>query len=58
MKRLGHSSAKTTLDRYGSLFPSAEAALADALDETFEGGNGIPIEATEDEAEPDTTMSS
>lgn len=34
-KRLGHSSATTTLDRYGWLFPSAEAALADALDVTY-----------------------
>jgi len=34
-KRLGHSSATTTLDSYGWLFPSAEAALADALDATY-----------------------
>lgn len=32
--RLGHSSATTTMDRYGHLYPSAEAALADALDAT------------------------
>jgi integrase len=33
--RLGHSSITTTLDRYGHLFPSVEAALAEALDLTF-----------------------
>lgn len=31
-ERLGHSSATTTLDRYSWLYPSQEAALADALD--------------------------
>jgi integrase len=35
--RLGHASITTTLDRYGHLFPSVEAALADALDATFNG---------------------
>jgi integrase len=30
--RLGHSSIQITIDRYGHLFPSVEAALADALD--------------------------
>ena len=29
---LGHSSIQVTLDRYSHLFPSAEAALAGALD--------------------------
>jgi integrase len=32
--RLGHSSITTTMDRYAQLFPSAEEALADALDAT------------------------
>jgi integrase len=35
--RLGHSSITITLDRYGHLFPSIEAALADALDAAFVG---------------------
>ncbi len=35
--RLGHASITTTLDRYGHLFPSVEAALADTLDATFNG---------------------
>jgi integrase len=30
--RLGHSSIQITMDRYGHLFPSADAALAAALD--------------------------
>lgn len=46
-KRLGHSSATTTLDRYGWLFPSAEAALADALDVTYADGNVIPLDPPE-----------
>jgi integrase len=33
--RLGHSSIQITLDRYGHLFPSVEAALADKLDAAF-----------------------
>jgi len=33
--RLGHSSIQITLDRYGHLFPSVEAALADSLDAAF-----------------------
>jgi len=44
--RLGHSSATTTMDRYGHLYPSAEAALADALDATYNAGNPnvIPLD--------------
>ncbi len=42
--RLGHSSATTTMDRYGHLCPSAEAALADALDATYNAGNVIPLD--------------
>lgn len=48
--RLGHSSITTTMDRYGQLFPSAEAALADALDATFNGDNVTPIEGARDAA--------
>jgi integrase len=33
--RLGHASIATTLDRHDHPFPSVEAALADALDATF-----------------------
>ena len=36
--RLGHSSITITLDRYGHLFPSLEAALADKLDAAFAAG--------------------
>ena len=32
---LGHSSIRATSDRYGHLFPSAKAALAESLDVTF-----------------------
>lgn len=37
--RLGHSSIQITLDRYGHLFPSVEAALADSLDAAFRASN-------------------
>jgi integrase len=33
---LGHSSIRVTSDRYGHLFPSAKAALADSLEATFQ----------------------
>lgn len=33
---LGHSSIRVTSDRYGHLFPSARAALADSLEATFQ----------------------
>jgi integrase len=38
--RLGHSTIEITLDRYGHLFPSAEEALADALDAAFAAESG------------------
>lgn len=44
MTRLGHASFTTTMDRYGPLFPNAEAALADALDATYDAGNVIPLD--------------
>jgi len=34
-ERLGHSSITVTMDRYGHLFPSIEAALTDRLDDTY-----------------------
>jgi integrase len=47
--RLGHSSITTTMDRYGHLFPSAEGALADALDVAFnESRNVEPIRREDD----------
>lgn len=49
-KRLGHSSATTTLDRYGWLFPSAEAALADALEATYNADSPSVIPLTRAEA--------
>ena len=35
------------MDRYGHLYPSAEAALADALDATYNAGNVIPLDPPE-----------
>jgi hypothetical protein len=32
---LDHSSIRVTSDRYGHLFPSAKAALADSLEDAF-----------------------
>lgn len=47
--RLGHASITTTMDRYGQLFPSAEGALADALDVAFnESRNVEPIRREDD----------
>jgi integrase len=34
-ERLGHSSIAITMDRYGHLFPSVEAALTDLLDAAY-----------------------
>jgi hypothetical protein len=36
-EHLGHSSIRVTSDRYGHLFPSARASVADALDATYRG---------------------
>lgn len=35
MERMGHSTIQVTLGTYGHLFPNLEAALTDALDETY-----------------------
>ena len=43
-KRLGHASTTITMDRYGHLYPSAEAAMADALDAIYDAGNVIPLD--------------
>lgn len=40
--RLGHKTIQLTMDRYGHLLPSLEAALADVLDATFHAGAGSP----------------
>jgi integrase len=40
--RLGHSSIQITLARYGHLFPSVEAALADKLDAAFAAADAAP----------------
>ena len=32
MRHLGHEDIRTTMNLYGHLYPSAEAALAEALD--------------------------
>jgi hypothetical protein len=53
-QRHGHSSNTVTLDRYGHLFPSLEAALADALDTAFtapaEESNVIELRPAEEGA--------
>lgn len=36
MERLGHSSIEVTLDRYGHLFPSLDAALTNGLEMTYQ----------------------
>ncbi len=41
-ERLGHASITTTMDRYGHLFPSADEALAEALDATFRQAHPAP----------------
>jgi integrase len=49
--RLGHASITTTMDRYGWLFPSAEAALADALDASYSAAldNVVPLDRDDDD---------
>ncbi len=43
-KRLGHAKASMTLDVYGHLFPSDEAALAGALDRIYEADNVVLLD--------------
>jgi len=50
--RLGHSSITVTLDRYGHLFPSVEAALADKLDAAFAASQNEEQAATVAELRP------
>jgi integrase len=38
--RLGHEDIRTTINIYGHLLPSVEAALAEGLTETFNGAEG------------------
>jgi integrase len=47
-ERLGHASITTTMDRYGHMFPSVEASLADTLDAMYEG----PVEGPEPKPTP------
>jgi integrase len=52
-QRLGHASTTTTLDRYGWLYPSAEAAMAGQLDAIYDAGNTenvIPLDRGEQAA--------
>ncbi|HTX31732.1 MAG TPA: site-specific integrase [Solirubrobacteraceae bacterium] len=49
-KRLGHASSTTTLDLYGWLFPSTEAAMAGALDAIYNAAdaeNVVPLDRSE-----------
>jgi integrase len=39
--RAGHSSVSFTLDRYGHLYPEADAALRDRLDALFTAGRAV-----------------
>jgi integrase len=41
--RLGHSNITTTLDRYGHLFPTLDADLADRIDELHTGSHITPL---------------
>lgn len=47
--RLGHASITTTMDRYGHLFPSAEGALAGALDVAFNESRNVEPLRRDDE---------
>ncbi len=40
--RAGHASVSFTLDRYGHLFPEADAALRDRLDALYVAGGPAP----------------
>lgn len=42
-KRLGHASITTTIDLYGWLYPSEEAAVATALDTVYDDDNVVPL---------------
>jgi integrase len=42
---LGHRSIRVTSDRYGHLFPSAKAALAESLEATFMASVESPTDA-------------
>ena len=42
MERMGHSTIQVTLGTYGHLFPNLEAALTDALDETYRKAEPAP----------------
>lgn len=39
-RRLGHASPSMTMDRYAWMYPSSEAAMADALDATHDAATG------------------
>jgi integrase len=44
-ERLGHSTARLTLDRYGHLLPSLDERLRDGLEATFQAVSRRPVEA-------------
>jgi len=52
---LGHSSIRVTSDRYAHLFPEARAAIADALEETW---NRAPASSTRPASEIETAVES
>ena len=39
-QRLGHASIRTTLDRYGHVFPKLDEALAESLEALYQASNG------------------
>jgi len=49
-ERLGHASVTTTIDRYGHMFPSVEASLADALDGMYEATSNDRVVALRSDA--------
>lgn len=46
-EHLGHKDIQTTFNVYGHLLPSAQEALAAALDETFNGASELPANVAE-----------
>ena len=49
-ERLGHEDIRTTVNIYGHLLPSVDAALADGLDTLYESSDNVsPIRRHDDE---------
>ena len=46
MNNLGHDDIKTTINTYGHMLPSVDAALADGLTALYEADNVVQLRAT------------